>query len=61
MHLIVFFRRVVNIVLKNLSKEKFAVIAAAVVTFLVTSFFPDMPYAGACSFFFGEPDYPSED
>ncbi len=50
-----------NIVLKNLSKEKFAVIAAAVVTFLVTSFFPDMPYAGACSFFFGEPDYPSED
>ena len=47
--------------LKNLSKEKLAVIAAAVVTFLVTSFFPDMPYTGPCTFFFGEPDYPSED
>ena len=46
--------------LKNLSKEKFAVIAAAVVTFLVTNFFPDMPYT-PCNFFFGEPDYPSED
>ena len=61
MHLIVFFRRVVNIVLKNLSKEKFAVIAAAVVTFLSVHLFVDIPYVGACSFFFGEPEYPSED
>ncbi len=51
----------VNVMLKNLSKEKLAVIAAAVVTFLSVHLFVDIPYVGACSFFFGEPEYPSED
>ena len=46
--------------LKNLSKEKIAVALAAVATLLVTCFFPDMPYTGPCNFFFGEPEYPSE-
>lgn len=46
---------------KNLSKEKIAVALAAVATLLVTNFLPDLPNIGPCNFFFGEPEYPSED
>lgn len=47
--------------LKNLSKEKIAVALAAVVTFLSVSLFPSLPSIVPCTFFFGEPEYPSED
>lgn len=47
--------------LKNLSKEKIAVALAAVATLFITQFCPDLPYLGPCTFFFGEPEYPSED
>jgi len=47
--------------LKNLTKEKIALIVASAITFLTVNFLPDLPRYGVCTFFFGEPEYPSEE
>lgn len=47
--------------LKNLTKEKIALIVASAITFLSVSLFPSLPNLYPCNFFFGEPEYPSEE
>lgn len=48
---------------KRLSFEKIELLLASALAFAlgVVKLAPDLPYAGPCGFFFGEPEYPSDD
>lgn len=48
---------------RKLSLEKIELLLASALAFVVgiMKIAPDLPYNGPCGFFFGEPEYPSDD
>lgn len=44
--------------LKKLSLEKVELLLASALSLVILRLAVDLPYAGPCAFFFGEPNYP---
>ena len=47
--------------LKKLSIEKIELLLASALVPVLISLIKDLPYAGPCGFFFGEPEYPADE
>ncbi len=47
--------------LKSLSLEKIELLLASGLAGVLITLVRDLPYAGPCGFFFGEPEYPFND
>lgn len=47
--------------LKKLSLEKLELLLASALATTLITLIKDLPYSGPCAFFFGEPEYPSDE